>query len=68
MKIWAYSKQTHKTELITTCIKRDVAFLVREYQLAFGSSFVVWAGLKRDNPLKPSSSQCDETAHYKCML
>lgn len=69
MKIWAWSKQTHKTELVDTVDKKEAAFLVREYQAAFGPSFVVWSGLKRDNPLtKPSSCQCDETAHYKCML
>jgi len=69
MKIWAWSKQTHKTELIDTVDKKEAAFLVREYQAAFGPSFVVWSGLKRDNPItKPSSGQFDETSHYKCLL
>jgi len=68
-KIWAYSKQTGKTELVDTVSKSEAAFIVREYQVAFGPTFYVWSGLKRDNPLtKPSSGQFDETAHYKCEL
>lgn len=50
MKIWAYSKQTGKTELVDECTKKDGYFMVREYQTAFGPTFIVWAGLKRDNP------------------
>lgn len=64
MKIWAYSKQTDKTELVDTCKKKVAWFMVREYQAAFGPTFVVWSGLKRDNPL--NRSFCDETAHYRC--
>lgn len=65
MKIWAYSKQTGKTELVDTCNKKEACFMVREYQAAFGPTFVVWSGLKRDNPWI-CRSFCDETAHYKC--
>jgi hypothetical protein len=69
MKIWSYSKQTGQTELIDTVDKKEAAFIVREYQAAFGLTFVVWSGLKRDNPItRPSSGQFDETSHYKCDL
>lgn len=65
MKIWAYSKSTGKIELVDTCAKKDARFLVREYQLAFGPTFVVWSGLKRDNPWV-NHREDDETMHYKC--
>jgi hypothetical protein len=65
MKIWAYSKQTGKTELVDTCNKKEACFMVREYQVAFGPSFVVWSGLKRDNPLYKQMRGIDETAHYR---
>jgi hypothetical protein len=64
MKIWAYSKQTGKTELVDTCAKKDACYLVHEYQMAFGSGCVVWSGLKRDNPW--ICRRFDETAHYRC--
>jgi hypothetical protein len=63
MKIWAFYKQTGKTELVDTCTKKDACYLVHEYQLAFGRDCVVWSGLKRDNPV---NRRFDETAHYKC--
>lgn len=63
MKIWAYSKQTGKTELVDTCNQKEACFYVHEYQAAFGPTFVIWSGLKRDNPV---NRRFDETAHYKC--
>ena len=68
MKIWAYYKDTGKTELIDTASKKDVAYLTREYQIAFGNTCVVWFGLKRDNPVMHKGRGFDETSHYKCML
>jgi hypothetical protein len=65
MKIWAYYHQTGKTELVDTCSKAEVGYMVREYQLAFGSTCTVWAGLKRDNPRLARGRGVDETAHYR---
>lgn len=48
MKIWG--KYRGKVELIDTCTKGEAAYLVGEYQLAYGSQWIVWAGLKRDEP------------------
>jgi hypothetical protein len=65
MKIWAFYKQTGKTELVDTCAKKEACFMVREYQAAFGPTFVVWSGLKRDNPWINRRPD-DETMHYRC--
>lgn len=48
MNIWA--RYRGNVERIDECSARDAAYLVREYQLAYGSEWVVWAGRKSDEP------------------
>ena len=48
MTIWG--KYRGKIEAIDTCTKAECAYLVGEYRLAYGRDWVVWAGLKRDDP------------------
>lgn len=50
MKIWGKCLQTGKVECIDECAKKDVGYLINEYLLAFGRGWVIWAGLKRDEP------------------
>lgn len=48
MTIWG--KYRGKIEAIDTCTKADCAYLVGEYRLAYGKDWVIWAGLKREDP------------------
>jgi hypothetical protein len=48
MTIWG--KYQGKIEAIDHCGKRECAYLVREYQLAYGKQRVIWAGKKTDEP------------------
>jgi hypothetical protein len=50
MKIWGKYVPTGKVELIDTCDKKDAWKIIREYLMAFGGGWVIWAGLKRDEP------------------
>ena len=50
MKIWGKYKPTRVVELIDTCAKKDVGYILREYMMAFGRDWIIWAGLKRDEP------------------
>ena len=50
MKIWAKNIHTGTVENIDECSKDGAAYLVREYQIAYGRQWIVWAGLKRDEP------------------
>lgn len=50
MKIWGYCKQRGTIEQIDTCGKREVGYIIGQYQMAFGAGWIIWAGLKRDFP------------------
>jgi hypothetical protein len=50
MNIWGRYKRK-APELIDSSDKSNSAsFLVSEYQLAFGSDWVIWAGRRKDEP------------------
>lgn len=46
MKIWSKYIPTGKVEQIDSCDKRDANYIVKEYQIAFGRDWKVWAGNK----------------------
>jgi hypothetical protein len=48
MTIWAKYLPTGRVERIDSCAKSEVGYMVREYQMAYGRDWQVWAGLKRD--------------------
>lgn len=50
MKIWGKYLRTGKVELIDTCDKKDTGYILGEYRMAFGRDWVIWAGLKREEP------------------
>jgi hypothetical protein len=50
LKIWGRNLQTGIVELIDTCGKYEVYKMLSEYQMAFGKSYKLWVGLKRDEP------------------
>jgi hypothetical protein len=51
MKIWW--RGPNGVECVDTCSKKDAAYLVGQYTLAYGHGAKVWAGLKRDEPQTP---------------
>jgi hypothetical protein len=50
MKIWGRNLQTGVVECLDTFPKSEIRAMLREYRLAFGRGWVIWAGLKRDEP------------------
>lgn len=56
-KIW-YKHEDCKPEVIDTCGKHEVGYMLSNYQMAFGCAYGqhrygkdrVWVGLKRDMP------------------
>ncbi len=51
MQITIWGKHKNKVEPIDTAeSKKDAAYLVGEYQLAYGGAWLVWSGLKKDEP------------------
>ena len=54
VSIWGKSKNTGKAEVIDRAnSRRGAAYLAREYGIAFGSTWVVWAGRRTDEPTNP---------------
>jgi len=50
-RIWVRFHDTGLVEHVDTSDEHNSPdFLVREYQLSYGNSGTVWAGLKRDDP------------------
>ena len=50
MSIWGKNKQTGRVEKLDEASKSEAYTMAREYQLAFGRDWIVWVGLKRDEP------------------
>ena len=50
MKIWGKYIPTKKAEVLDTCTKKELGYMLREYRMAFGRDWIIWAGLKRDEP------------------
>jgi len=48
MKIWG--KHHDSIEQIDDVPAKDAGYTVREYRIAFGPGWTIWAGLKRDCP------------------
>ncbi len=46
--IWG--KYKGRVERVDSCSKKDVAYLLGEYRLAFGKGWTLWAGRKCDEP------------------
>lgn len=49
MKIWGRLKG-REPEVVDECSKKEVSYLLGEYRMAFGKDWVLWAGLKREEP------------------
>jgi hypothetical protein len=50
MQIWAKNLKNQTVHRVDTCKVGEVGYIVREYQMAYGPTHVVWAGKKADMP------------------
>ena len=53
MTIWGkltQHGQSHGVEKIDSCEPREVAHMLREYRMAFGKDWILWAGKKYPIP------------------
>jgi len=57
MNIWAKRKNGRPEKIEENVPKREIYSLLEGYQMAFGPDFVVWAGLKRDEPNRQQNEQ-----------
>lgn len=53
--IWGRLKG-QQPERVDQCAKKDVAYTLREYRLAFGKDWTLWAGRKCDEPKAEATS------------
>ncbi len=49
-RVTIWGRPSAGVERIDECSARDAGRLLSEYALAFGAGWVLWAGLKRDEP------------------
>ena len=52
ISIWAKARGKPPEKVDDASSEKQAQFLAREYQMAFGPSFVVWAGRKDEGPPK----------------
>lgn len=65
ISIWGKWHRTGKTERIDTAAsKKDAAYLVGEYQMAFGQDWHVWSGRKQDGNRDGARNETATTDSY----
>lgn len=50
MVIWGKHKPTGDVEYVARGEREDMHTMLTEYSLAYGKDWILWAGLKRDEP------------------